>query len=223
MSKLFIRLLASIGFAKAINEYALSHKSGTYKEHLVYAFTDSKGRRYFKFDNLKNMPLALLEKLNELQEQMTCKVPARDLDGWVECVEKVLNDEKKKDKITAVGYWIGVLKERRSVLFEPTILTEIAALLYIREDENPCFYNSDLHKEKFEMIWNDSREGALLYDFFQQSGLNGYIPSGDITKENWNTYLEQVTQKVKRFGLLLSQNLASRQELEKLLKSSEQT
>lgn len=223
MSKLFIRFLASIGFAKAINEYALSHKSGTYKEHLVYAFTDSNGRRYFRFDNLKNMPLALLEKLNELQEQMTCKIPARDLDGWIECVEKALNDEKKKDKITSVGYWLGVLKERREVLFEPTILTEIAALLYIREDENPCYYNSDLHKEKFEMLWNDSKEGALLYDFFQQSGLNGYIPSVDITRENWNTYLEQVTDKAKRFGSLLSKNLASRQELEKLVKNSGQT
>jgi hypothetical protein len=221
MSKHFIAFLAAIGFRKAINEYALSHRSGGYKEHLVYAFNDSQGRRYFRFDNMKNMPLALLEKLNDLQDQMTCKLPGKDLDGWILSVENVLNDDKRKDKITAFGYWLGALKERRTVLFEPTVLTEIAALLYIREDENPCFYNSDLHKEKFEMIWKDSREGVLLYDFFQQSGLNAYIPSETITKENWNQYLEDTMKKVNAFGSLLSQNLASRQEIERLAKSSE--
>lgn len=223
MTKHFIAFLAFIGFRKAINEYALSHKSGGYKEHLVYAFNDSHGRRYFRFDNMKNMPLALLEKLNELQDQMTCKMPAKDLDRWVECVEKELNDEKSKIKLQRVSYWVEELKQRREVLFEPTILTEIAALLYIREDENPCFYNSDLHKEKFEMIWKDSREGGLLYDFFQQSGLSAYIPSGTITKENWSQYLEETMQKVNKFGSLLSRNLASRQEIERLAKSSEPT
>jgi hypothetical protein len=223
MTKHLIAFLAFIGFRKAINEYALSHKSGGYKEHLVYAFSDSNGRRYFRFDNMKNMPLALLEKLNELQDQMTCKMPSKDLDRWVECVENVLNNDKNKNKVTDFGYWLGQLKERRTVLFEPTVLTEIAALLYIREDENPCFYNSDLHKEKFEMIWKDSREGGLLYDFFQQSGLSAYIPSGTITKENWSQYLEDTMKKVNTFGLLLSRNLASRQEIERLAQSSEQT
>src|SRR5580658_10056444 len=169
MYNLFIHFLAHIGFKQAIQQYVYNHQSKDYKENMEFAFIDSVGRKYYYFPDLKKLPLPLLEKLNELQEQMGCKLPGRDLDAWVAKMEEVLNS--KNPKLSDVGYWLGVLRERRTILFEPTVLTEIAALLYIREDENPAVYNQALHKEKFEMLWNDSQKGAKLYDFFQQAGL----------------------------------------------------
>lgn len=198
-----INYLAKIGFKEAIHDYCFSHQSKTYKENMQFVFTDSLNRKYFYFPELKHMPLPLLEKLNELQEQLNSKIPGRDFDSWVQCVEKVLNGNGA-NKVTDTGYWLGVLKDRRSILFDPIILTEIAALLYIREDENPCFYNAELHKEKFELLWKDSQEGTKLYDFFQQGGLKGYIPSGNITPVNWEQYLQESMQKIEAFNLAVT-------------------
>lgn len=202
MTNLIVRLLARIGFKQAIQLYVYNHQSKGYKENMEFAFIDGGGRKYYYFPDMKKLPLPLLEKLNELQEQLGCKVPGRDLDAWVAKVEEVLNG--KNPKLTDVGYWLGVLKERRSILFEPTVLTEIAALLYIREDENPAIYNQALHKEKFEILWNDSQKGAKLYDFFQQAGLSSYIPSENITAANWSEYLNLIARKVMQFNSAVS-------------------
>lgn len=202
--KALINYLAKVGFKDAIHDYCFSHQSKSYKDNMEFIFTDSLNRKYFYFPDLKNMPLPLLEKLNELQEQLNSKVPGRDLDSWMQAVEKVLNSNSNT-KVTDFGYWIGVLKDRRSILFDPTILTEIAALLYIREDENPCVYNKELHKEKFEMLWKDSQQGMKLYDFFQQAGLKGYIPSGNITPVNWEQYLQESMAKIEAFNSAVTQ------------------
>ena len=203
MYKAIINLLAKVGFKDAIHDYCHVHQSKSYKENMELAFVDSQGRKYFYFPDLKKMPIPLLEKLNELQEQLNCKVPGRDLDSWILKVEEVLNGNSKT-KLTDVAYWLGVLKDRRTILFDPTILMEIAALLYIREDENPCVYNKELHKEKFTLLWQDSQQGAKLYDFFQQAGLNAYIPFRNITPIDYQKYLAESKEKIERFNSALS-------------------
>ena len=215
MKKGFISLLAKIGFRDAINKVAYEHQSKTYKDNLKYAFRDSLGRSYFYFPKMEDIPLPLFEKLNELQEQMRCKIPSKDLDIWIKKVKEVLNGNSKT-KVTDFGYWLGVLEERRNILFEPMILTEIAALLYIREDENPCIYNEELHKEKFQMLWQDSREGAFLYDFFHNAGLSGYIPSESVTRENWIQFLEQASEKMMKFKSAITRISTLESEFKKL-------
>jgi hypothetical protein len=199
-----ISLLARFGFKQAIHNYCFTHQSKTYHQNMQVAFVDSQNRRYFYFPDLKQLPLPLLEKLNELQEQLNCKLPGRDLDAWLAKVEEVLNGNSQT-KITELGYWLGVLKDRKEILFDPTLLTEIAALLYIREDENPAVYNEQIHKEKFNLLWADSQKGGALYDFFQQAGLSRYIPSQSITAENWQQSLTEIMEKINKFNSTLTQ------------------
>ncbi len=204
MTHSLIALLARIGFKQAIYNYCFTHQSKTYHQNMQVAFVDSQNRKYFYFPDLKQLPLPLLEKLNELQEQLNCKLPGRDLDAWLAKVEEVLNSNSQT-KITELGYWLGVLKDRKEILFDPTLLTEIAALLYIREDENPSVYNEQIHKEKFNLLWADSQKGGALYDFFQQAGLSRYIPSQSITAENWQQSLTEIMEKINKFNSTLTQ------------------
>ncbi len=204
MTNTLIAFLARIGFKQAIHNYCFTHQSKTYHQNMQVAFVDSQNRRYFYFPDLKQLPLPLLEKLNELQEQLNCKLPGRDLDAWLAKVEEVLNSNSQT-KLTELGYWLGVLKDRKAILFDPTLLTEIAALLYIREDENPAVYNEQIHKEKFNLLWADSQKGGALYDFFQQAGLSRYIPSQSITAENWQQSLAEIMEKINKFNSTLTQ------------------
>ena len=222
MKGTFINILAELGFKQAIQNYVFKHQSKRYQDNMVLAFVDSKGRKYCSIPNMNCLPMPLLEKLNELQEQLRCKLPSRDLDSWVEAVEKVLNGNSRS-KVTDFGYWLGVLKDRRTILFDPTLLMEIAALLYIREDENPAVYNAQIHKEKFQMLWDDSQKGGKLYDFFQQAGLSSYIPSQKITQENWQQSLEEIMEKVEKFNSALMRTSTLGLELGELAKNSEKT
>lgn len=218
MTGTVIKLLSKLGFKQAIIDFAYQSQSKSPIENMQFAFFDSKGRNYYYYTKVEDMPLPLVEKLTELQEQLRCKLPSSDLDRWIEAVEKVLNNG---GKMTDVGYWLGVMKDRRSLLLDVSILTEIAALLYIREDENPLTYNREIHKEKFNMIWNmGGKEGTALYDFFAKAGLNAYIPSQSITRENWNQYLEQFNLKVEAFNLAISRILMSESVLKEQANNS---
>lgn len=212
--------IAKIGGKQAIHDFVLKHQSISYKANLVYAFTDSKKRKYYYFPDLMHMPLALFEKLGELQEQLAARLPAKDLDALLDAMEKTVNDERNKKKFTELGYFIGAAKEIRTITHNPTILTEMAALLYIREDEDPTHYNEHLHKEKFDQIWNDSKEGALLYDFFVQTGLKAYMPFNVTTTADWQKYLAESMVKIKRFKEAVTQTSILASESAQLLKTS---
>lgn len=221
-SHYIINSLARFGFKQAIQDYVFKHQSKSYHDNMKLAFIDSLNRKYFYFPDLKQLPLPLLEKLNELQEQMACKVPGRDLDAWLKAVEDVVNGNDT-NKITQLGYWFEVLRARRTILFDPTILMEIAALLYIREDETPGTYNETIHKEKTALLWADSKNGGALYDFFQQAGLSRYIPSQSITAENWQQSLEQIMEKINSFNSAITRYSTSVSEFATLESSLQKT
>lgn len=202
MTELIIRALARIGFKQAIQNYCYQHQSKSYKDNLTYSFTDSKRQKYYFWKSLNDIPLCIMEKLTELQEQQKSKMPGADLDAWIEAVEKELNGDGQ-NKLTRFGYWLEMLKVRRQILFEPTVMMEICALLNVREDENPLVYNAELHKEKFEQITADAVKGGALYDFFQQAGLSSYVPSENITRENLQEYLTPIMEKVNDFNSAL--------------------
>ncbi|HWB64862.1 MAG TPA: hypothetical protein VG603_15200 [Chitinophagales bacterium] len=200
MSKLFIRFLAFIGFKKAINDYVYAHQSKTYREYLEFAFVDSKGKKYYRFNDLKNMPLALLEQLTILQLEIESRIKGPDLDEWIAHCKSIVSSGSKT-AIADIGHMLGALEERRTVLLDPVLLMEVAALLYIREDEEPTSYNKDLHREKFIQFNEDKKD--VLYDFFVSAGLSRYIPSASFTPQSWNQFLKNQQQQIKMFNDLL--------------------
>lgn len=216
MRKSLINIIARLGYRQAILAWAFENTYKSPRENMSFAFTDAKGRNYYYFTDPKDMPLVMSEKMDELFSQLNSKMPGHDLDKWIESFEAAINDEKKKFKLTDVGYWLGVLKERRDMTLEIGVLTEIAALQYIREDESPTAYNEAIHREKYEMIIADTKEGARLYDFFQRGGLGRYIPTANAARENWISYTMAYKAKVEAFDKAVSQTLA----LQSLLKEA---
>lgn len=219
MRKSIIKLLSKLGYKQAILAWAFENNYKSPRENMSFGFTDAKGRNYYYFTDPKNMPLVMSEKMDELFNQLNSKMPSHDLDKWIESFEAAINDEKKKFKLSDVGYWLGVLKERRAMTLEVGVLTEIAALMYIREDENPCTYNEAIHKEKFDMIVADTKEGARLYDFFQSSGLARYIPTASVTRENWIPFMTEYGKKVEEFNAVITQTLAWQSKLKEAVNS----
>jgi hypothetical protein len=198
---LLIRFLALIGFKKAIADYVFSSQSKTYREYLEFAFVDSKGRKYYRFNDLKNMPLALLEQLNILQLEVESRIKGSDLDKWIDSCKKIVSSGSKTS-VADIGHMLGALEERRTLLLDPRLLMEISALLYIREDEDPTTYNKDLHREKYLQFNDDKKD--VLFDFFHSAGLSRYLPSASFTPTEWTTYLMNQQEQITQFNQLIT-------------------
>lgn len=197
---LLIRLLAFIGFKKAITDYVFSAQSKTYRAYLEFAFADSKGNRYYQFNDLKNMPLALLEQLNILQLEIESRIKGNDLDEWIAACKKIISSGSKTS-VADIGHMLGALEERRTLLMDPRLLMEIAALLYIREDEDPTVYNKDLHREKYLQFEADKKD--VLFDFFVSAGLSRYLPSAGFMPTEWDKYLKNQLVQIEAFSALV--------------------
>jgi hypothetical protein len=198
MTSTLIKFLAWAGLDKAMAEYAFSHQSKSYREYLEFAFTDSKGRKYYKFNDLKNMPLSMLEQLTILQLEVEGRIKGTDLDEWIKRCKEIASSGSKT-AVADIGHMLGALEDRRGVLIEPVLLMEIAALLYVREDEDPTIYNKDLHKEKFKQFTDDCAKPGGLYDFFLNAGLARYMPSVSFTPIEWELFLKNQMAQIKAF------------------------
>lgn len=222
MKQRIIRFLAKHGYQKEILQAAYEMQSVNHFEKMQFAFFDSLGRRYYRYKKMEDIPLQIMEKLTEMQEELACKIPGRDLDIWLDKCESVLNSDSKT-RITEMGHLFELLKNRRKVLLQPNVLMGIAALLTIREDEKPGVYNEEIHKEKFELFTKECKQSGVLRDFFQAAGLGSYLPSGSITDQDWTQLLAQSQRTIEEFTSAVTQISTSRQKLADLANSSTAT
>jgi len=207
MRLIIIQILCVLGFKKAIQDYAYQHQSKEYKQHMTFAFVDSKGRKYFYFKDLKYMPLAMLEQVEELQAQIGMKIKQKDLDEWCAAMQSLLNGNSP-NKITEAGYLLGALQERRQLLADPVLLMHLACTLYVREDEmmNGVYtYSEELHSEKVAQLTEDKKSGGALFDFFAQAGLTGYLPSASFTAPDFEKFCNSMTKQMAAFNNLLGE------------------
>ena len=207
MRSIIIQILCVFGFKKAIQDYAYQHQSKEYKQHMHFAFVDSNGKKYFYFKDLKYMPLAMLEQVEELQAQIAMKIKQKDLDEWVDAMKKLLNGTSP-NKITEAGYLLHALEERRTLLADPVLLMNLACVLYVREDEmmNSVYtYSEELHAEKVTQLTKDKTKGGSLFDFFAQAGLTGYLPSASFTTQDFAKFCKLMKMEMELFNNLLGE------------------
>ena len=171
MTSTLIRNLAFFpSFKRAIIDYAFGTQSKNYRENLEVAFYDSNRVVYYRYSDYKKMPIKRLEQITKMQEVIKegmKRGKGTYLAEWIETGK--LTIEKSKSPKADFAKLLYALEER-SKLFDENLLIELAALTYIREDENPNEFSEAMHQEKINQIKKDLKSKAGgLYDFFQQA------------------------------------------------------
>lgn len=207
MKQKLINLLGKMGYSKEIASYAFENNKHSYRENMKYAFNDSEGNQYYYFPSQGDYPLVMSEKLDELFAQLMAKLPNEESDAVWEKIGEILTSDKLKNekKVQEVLYWCEAVKNRRRVNLDAHILMQIAALIYIRQDENPMKYNQELHMLKYKQFMKDATEGGYLYDFFQKAGLSRYIPIEIRTAEGWQKFMVEYLKKVEALNSEIGQ------------------
>ena len=186
------------------------------QDKLDYAFTDSKGIKWFRWVNETFMPIARYDQIQIHLIEIESRVSRKSLIGWIDAVSKILERNNIKKIREDVSHLLGGLKERLELLHEPELMMRFISGTHIREDQldNPEVWNQRLEEDKFKQLMMDQNDH--LYDFLKKNGLNHLFPSSNITPKEWNKYLGTQIKKVVgfdqmtgRIGTTLNQELSN--------------
>lgn len=169
-----------------------SNKSGF--EKMKKVFVDSDGRQYFTPENDFDIPHERTKEIEKKLMRIASGLSDGELNKFFDAMEKALGNGKKPD-IAQIGFLIKEMRLRQEILLHPDLMFDMVALKYIREDEDPCIVNVDIHKEKIEQFKKDSKDG--LYDFFYGAGLSTYIPYLTKLESEWEEYWRESEIKIK--------------------------
>jgi hypothetical protein len=147
-------------------------------EKCEFAFVDSNGKRYYRFMNDLDIPVARVGMMELKLKEISMGLDGAEIDLIVEAMETAIN---KKDKrglmspdIGMIGHLIKEIKNRKQTLIHPELLMSMVSYMYIREDENAALIDETLHEEKIAQFTKDGSGG--LSDFFLNCGLIKYLP-----------------------------------------------
>jgi hypothetical protein len=185
--------------------HELSHKV-EFKD-LPAVFMDKKGRTYYEFDTMDNLPVRRLMKQKEYFEWLNAGINSQNLGQLIEAINEniiaalQITDKRKFAKSMAkVQALVNEIGRRRELIIPMDLFINILCVMIVREDEDPVGFNEKIHAEKCDYFI----EHVDDYGFFLQSNaFRELSKSLNMSQKNWNQYY----QNWIRENLLLSQHL----------------
>lgn len=169
-------------------------------ESMQKAFVDSEGAVYYRYHKDLDMPIKRFKEVQKMLMLIKAGLSEDTLTLIISNMKEAINGGKKPD-IVRIGFLVTEMDLRKGVFVDPDMLFSCAALMYIREDEDPKEIDPIKHKSKIEQLKKDSQGG--LYDFFYSAGLTAYIPFLGTTEKEFEEYLEESGLKLKALKMYL--------------------
>jgi hypothetical protein len=184
---------------------------------------DKKGRKYYAYPNLEDLPMVRFTKGECFRLMDDNKLDAETLAIIVDKINELvpmLASEKKNNLKGRYAAQINALSNellyRANFLTPESVLLNIAATLSIREDEKPESWNDTVHNEKikdFEQLLNDGNDF-----FFQSQAFKGFKASLIMSTEDWTKHIQklrlQKDQLEQRLKIILSKASSSEKSSE---------
>lgn len=171
---------------------------------LELCFTDSKGRKHYKFPESMSLPIERFGKLQEFMMWMSAGLTPAELDKLVDEGEKALmtcmTDKKGFSKI---GFVFTMLRERRTMVIHTELLYNFLAVQVIREDEQAEYFNNAIHLDKITQFKEETKDGKT-YDFFLRIGLKKLRDLFSMSEAEWTKYWEESLQQQEILPKIMS-------------------
>jgi hypothetical protein len=188
------KLLYKVFKRQFLKHYFLEQSSKKGFEKMVKRFVDSNGKIYYSPENDFDTPLERTKKIELCVQQLMAGLSESEQDKIDLAMEKALG-EGKKPNIAMIGHLVIERKTRKAMVLHPDIMFDLAALKYIREDEDPSEISNTIHQEKIAQFKKDSVDG--LYDFFYRASLAQYIPYLTKLESEWEGYWKESEIRIK--------------------------
>jgi hypothetical protein len=161
---------------------------------MAYAFTDTNGKRYYEFTQQQAVPMARFEKLKTYIGYMQLRMTPENVDMLVDKAIQYITEGIGKDKNAArVAALIMELKGRKDLVVPAELIYNYIALLYVREDEYPGSFKTDIHMEKVDQLMKESRSADPKCFFFHLKEWKRLFDSLTMSPTEWENYIEEST------------------------------
>lgn len=200
---------------KAIYNHYISKRPDKIKaSDLSFVGMDQHGNKYYSWDELDQIPKCRVDQLQNLSLMDEMKLTKDQV--YALCYAIIENNEKavsEKDKKKAVMLrsQIDALCNEiiwRSTNLTPTdIINEMAAVLVVRQDEDPSKFTVKIQDEKADQFQKEGDNGNFF--FIEHKPFKTLMPSlvmsGEEFKKHWNNLMRQKLHADKRLTTILQE------------------
>jgi len=175
---------------------------------LKLAFTDSKGRKYFRYIRDELMPLQRYEQMQVRLLEVESRISRESLTLYAQANRKMA---EKKDFI-GVATLCSELEERLNILYDPEIMVKFLSGILIREDQvnTAHIWNNEFENEKADFLMKDNQDNNLSF-FFRSLNLERYVIFLDTSNTDLMTepIIQNQLMEVKLFDTMIKKVLIS--------------
>ena len=169
-------------------EYLRDQNKPTSHSAMVYAFTDQKGRKYYRFPKDMALPLDRYGQMLKYLSYLSARLTPEQMDSIIDTALGIIQEGIGKDKNAAkVAALLYELRDRERLIVPAQLVYDIIAVQYVREDELPGVYDNDIHMDKVRTFIDDISKSDF---FFRLPEFVQLTNSSTMSTDEWAKYLE---------------------------------
>lgn len=158
-------------FKKWAAEYLLSEQNKPVSlKDLKYEFTDSKGQRYYSWDSMDKVPTNRVNELVGLSMWSDAKISPENLELIAGEIIKLNFDivkggskEAQNKRHAQITTLCEELRNRKNYAIPAQVIIPMAAMLCVREDENPNTISNRIQEEKIAEFTSEKIKGNTFF------------------------------------------------------------
>lgn len=190
-------------------------------DNLEFRFLDMAGKAYYGFPPDMPVPIERFGKMRDFLMWMTVGVSPEEFDMIYDAMDKSWIDTlKTKKNHQRIGLLLQELKLRKNMTIHTELLYNFLAVQWIREDENPEIFDSEIQDQKVRQFKIETRE-QNTYFFFHQPELKRLKELLEFTQAEWLAYWNESVEK-QAFLRIAIKSILSEIESEGATKTSTQ-
>lgn len=170
---------------------------------------DSTGKRYFSWNQLEQIPRNRFIAMEQMRMYLDAKISPQTLQEISEAIVKLSQEiateesvKKRSMQSAQITALATELTFREKYAIPREVLCAVAAIMSVREDEDPAIYNERIQTEKSDQFLKDLDTGN--YFFLTSPTMGQLIPSLVMPTEDWKNHLaflavqaEPISQRLK--------------------------
>lgn len=183
---------------------------------LMYAFTDSNGKRYYRFPKDMAIPFDRYGQMLKYLSYLSARITPENMDMIIDSALNIIQDGIGKDKNAAkVAALLYELRDRDRLIVPAQLIYDIVAVQIVREDEKPDQFDNEIHLQKVGMFMDEVHKSEF---FFRLPEFQKLTASSTTSINEWVKYLELSAKQDEQIKRVL-QHISSA----KVPKSNERT
>lgn len=160
---------------------------------LDFRFLDSKGRKYYSYNDKLQMSNDRVEMMTYHFIWYSNGLTERHLDDLLDVGEEALSkglaniEKNKMMNASIIGTVFNELRNRRNYVRPVELMLNMFVLNFIREDEDPKIYNEKIHLEKVSQLLEEINNGNSF--FLQTKEWKTLFDYSIMSEEEWMRHL----------------------------------